>query len=131
MKRLVYIIILLTPATWFTSCRTKYVPVESVRTEIEYRDKWQRDSIHVRDSIIIQGKGDTIFVDRWHTYYKDRLLRDTTYIYKTDSVQVPYPVERNLTWWQFVKQEIGGIAIGGIVALLFVIVWLIRKGRKK
>lgn len=119
-------------AIWFASCRSvQYVPVESVRTEIEYRDRWQRDSIHVRDSIMIRGKGDTVFVDRWHAEYKDRLLRDTTYIYRTDSVQVPYPVERNLTWWQNVKQETGGIAIGAIIILLFVIVWLVYKKRKR
>ncbi len=130
MKRLVYLIILLTSAICLCSCRTKYVPVESVRTEIEYRDRWQRDSIHVRDSVVVQGKGDTVFVDRWHTYYKDRLLRDTTYIYNTDSVQVPYPVEKALTQWQSVKQEIGGVAIGGmIVALCLSIVWLIRTGK--
>lgn len=116
----------------FGSCGSvKYVPVESVKTEIEYRDRWQRDSIHVHDSIVIQSKGDTIFRDRWHTEYKDRLLRDTTYIYRTDSVQVPYPVERDLTWWQNVKQETVGIAIGVIIALCLIIVWLVYKNRKK
>lgn len=111
-------------------CKTKYVPVESVRKEIEYRDRWQRDSIHVRDSVIVRGKGDTVFVDRWHTEYKDRLLRDTTYIYRTDSVQVPYPVEKKLTWWQSVKQETGGIAIGIIIALCFIITYMILRSRK-
>lgn len=118
-------------SVWLCSCRTKYVPVESVKTEIEYRDRLQRDSIHVHDSTFMYVKGDTVFRDRWHTEYKDRTLRDTTYIERTDSVQVPYPVERKLTKWQSVKQEIGGIAIGVIVALSFVIVWLMRKSRKR
>lgn len=131
MKQLIYLTILLTSAIWLTSCKTKYVPVESVRTEIEYRDRWQRDSIHVRDSIIVRDKGDTVFYDRWHTEYKDRLLRDTTYIYRTDSIQVPYPVEKKLTWWQSIKQEIGGIAIGGIIVMLFVILWLVYKKWKR
>lgn len=112
-------------------CKTKYVPVESVRTEIEYRDRWQRDSIHVRDSIVIQSKGDTVFRDRWHTVYKDKLLRDITYIYRTDSIQVPYPVERDLTWWQRAKVQVGEIAIGVIIALCLIIALLIRKNRKK
>lgn len=130
MRALIYSIILLTLAIC-SSCRTKYVPVESVRTEIEYRDRWQRDSIHVHDSVVIQSKGDTIFRDRWHTLYKDRLLRDTTYIYRTDSIQVPYPIERELTWWQSMKQETGGIAIGVIIALCFIILFLMKKNRKK
>ena len=130
MRALIYSIILLTLAIC-SSCRTKYVPVESVRTEIEYRDRWQRDSIHVHDSIVIQSKGDTVFRDRWHTLYRDRYLSDTTYIYRTDSIQVPYLVERNLTWWQKVKQETGGIAIGVIIALCFIILFLMKKNRKK
>ena len=131
MKTLIHLIILLTSAVWLCSCRTKYVPVESVRTEIEYRDRWQRDSIHVHDSIHVREKGDTVFIDRWHTEYKDRLVHDTVYIEKTDSVQVPYPVEKALTRWQSVKQEVGGIAIGVIIALCLVIIWLIRKKRKR
>lgn len=131
MKALTYLTILLMTAIWLCSCRTKYVPVESVRTEIEYQNRWQRDSIHVHDSIVIQSKGDTVFHDRWHTLYKDRFVHDTTYIYKTDSIQVPYLVERNLTWWQKVKQETGGIAIGVIIVLCFIIIYLIWKNRKK
>jgi hypothetical protein len=132
MKALIYLTISIMCSTWLCSCRTvKYVPVESVRTEIEYRDRWQRDSIHVRDSIIVKDKGDTVFVDRWHTEYKDRRQTDTLFIERTDSIQVPYPVERELSWWESIKQEIGGIAIGVIVALCFIIVWLIRKNRKR
>lgn len=115
-----------------TSCKTKYVPVESIRTEIEYRDRWQRDSIHVHDSIVIQSKGDTIFRDRWHTLYRDRFLCDTTYIYITDSVQVPYPVERPLSRWQRAKLELGGWAFGAIILFSMVIVgWIVKKNRNR
>jgi hypothetical protein len=131
MKWLAYLTISIISSIWLCSCRTKYVPVESVRTEIEYRDRWRRDSIHVLDSIIVKDKGDTVFVDRWHTEYKDRKQTDTLFIERTDSVQVPYPVERDLSWWESVKQDVGGVAIGVIVALCFIIVWLIRKNRKR
>lgn len=116
-----------------SSCRSvQSVPVESVRTEIEYRDRWQRDSIHIHDSIHIRDKGDTVFVDRWHTVYKDKLLRDTTYIEKTDSVQVPYPVEKKLSRWQSMKMELGGWAFGIIIGFVLIIVgWLIYKMRRK
>lgn len=116
-----------------SSCRSvQSVPVESVRTEIEYRDRWQRDSIHIHDSIHIRDKGDTVFVDRWHTVYKDKLLRDTTYIEKTDSVQVPYPVEKKLSRWQSMKMELGGWAFGIIIVLALIIVWrLVSKMKKK
>ena len=133
MRRLVYfLIILLTSAIWFSSCRSiRHIPVETVRTEIQYKNRLQRDSIHVHDSIYIRDNGDTIFVNRWHTEYKDRLLRDTCYVHRTDSIQVPYPVERELSWWQSVKLQVGEIAIGVIIGLIIIIVWLLRKNRKK
>ena len=105
-----------------TSCRSvQYVPVESVRTEIEYRDRLQRDSIHVHDSIHIRDKGDTVFVNNWHTVYKDKQLRDTIYIENTDSVQVPYSVEKQLSRWQSIKMVVGGWAFGIIIALVLII----------
>lgn len=131
MKSLIYLTISMICSIWFSSCRTQYVPVESVRTEIEYRDRLQRDSIHVHDSIVIHSKDDTVFRDRWHIEYKDKWLCDTVRIEKTDSIQVPYPVERELTSWQTIKQETGGIAIGVIIALCFIIVWMVYKNRKK
>ncbi|MCD7926582.1 MAG: hypothetical protein LUI85_18650 [Bacteroides sp.] len=131
MKALIYLTISIISSIWLCSCRTKYVPVESVKTEIEYRDRLQRDSIHVHDSTFIYIKGDMVFRDRWHTEYKDRIQTDTLFIERMDSIQVPYPVERELSWWESIKQEIGGIAIGVIVALCFIIVRLIRKNRKR
>jgi hypothetical protein len=44
------------------SRKTTYVPVESVHTE--YRDRLLHDSIHVRDSIYIRERGDTVFMDK-------------------------------------------------------------------
>lgn len=123
MKAIVYITMFLISGIWLSSCRSvQYVPVETVRTEIEYRDRLQRDSIHVHDSIHIRDKGDTVFVDRWHTVYKDKLLRDTTYIEKTDSIQVPYPVEKEITNWQRFSQRFTVIMliIIGVSIVLFI-----------
>ena len=123
---------LLLSVIWFSSCRSiQYVPMETVKEKIEYRDRLQRDSIHVFDSIFMWSKGDTVFKDRWRIEYRDRLMRDTTYIEKTDSIQVPYPVEHKLSWWESVKIEIGGIAVGAIIVLLLIIVWLVYKNRHK
>lgn len=74
-------------------------------------------------------KGDTVFRDRWHTEYRDKLIRDTINITDTIKTEVPYPVEKKLTRWQSFKMDIGGIAIGVVVALLIIIGWLIYKKR--
>ena len=56
MKRLIYIIILLILAICFVSCRTQYIPVESVRTEYKTRDSIRFDSIYQRDSVYMLVK---------------------------------------------------------------------------
>lgn len=50
---------------------------------------------------------------------------------KTDSIHVPYPVERKLSPWELAKMDFGGFALGGMaVALCIAVVWLIKKFRK-
>ena len=128
MKRLIYIlIVLLTSGICFTSCRSIYVPIETVKHDSIYISKVLHDSIYQRDSIYVDRKGDTVLIYKDRYLYKYKNLIDTMYINRIDSIQVPFPVERELSWWESVKQEIGGIAIGVIGALLFIIVWLIRR----
>lgn len=52
---------------------------------------------------------------------------------KTDSVPVPYPVERKLSRWEQTKQVIGGMAIRALVAaaLTAVLVWIVKRKRRK
>lgn len=106
---------------------TKYVPVETVRTETKYKDRLVRDSIHVKDSIYVRSKGDSVFVDRWHTMYKDRLVRDTVSLRDSVKIEVPYPVEKELSKWKLFKMDIGGIAIGGVIILLVIVGWLVLR----
>lgn len=111
------------------SCRSiQYVPVETVKTKTEYVDRWKRDSVHVRDSVFVIVKGDTVYIDKYKTIYKDRIFRDTTHIERIDTTRIPYPVEKQLTRWQNVKMEAGGFAIGGmaIVLLLLIIKFTIK-----
>lgn len=132
MRKSVYILFAIIALLFAVSCTsTRYVPVESVRTEIEYRDRLQTrtDSIHITDSIYIKEKGDTILIERWRTQYRDRLVTDTATVFVsvTDSIQVPYPVPTPLTSWQKFKQDVGGIAIGVLVAALILgLIWMLR-----
>lgn len=111
------------------SCRSiQYVPIETVKTEKEYVDRLKRDSIHVRDSVFVLVKGDTVYIDKYKTIYKDRIFRDTTYIERIDTTRIPYPVEKQLTRWQSVKMEAGGFALGGMsIILLLLIIKFSRK----
>lgn len=129
---LIGILILMIVSLLMSSCKTVYVPVETVKTE--YQTVTVHDSIFTElikhDSIVIAQKGDTVFVSRWHTLYKDRwrdkLITDT--IIKIDSIQVPYPVERQLTTWEKTKMDMGGIAMLVLVVVLFIMLlkWLVK-----
>lgn len=123
MRQTIHTILFLIAGIGFVSCRSvKYVPVETVRTNTEYRDHWLRDSIHVRDSVFMFIKGDTIFNERFHAVYKDRLVKDTTYINKTDTIRIPYPVDRQLSRWESIKMELGGWAFGVLIMVIVIII---------
>jgi hypothetical protein len=113
----------------FLSCKTVYVPTESVRTE--YTDRFLHDSIYVSDSVYIRDRGDTVFKEKWKTKYVERLRVDS--FIRHDSIHVPYPVEvtkeveAELSWWQSLKMETGGITLGVLgVILIYFIVKIVR-----
>ena len=126
MKRLVYIIMLLILAACFISCRTQYIPVESVRTEYK-----TRDSIHQRDSIYTLVKGDTAYQYRYKYLYRYLTTNRTDTILKNDSIRVPYLVEKKLNRWQSIKMELGGWAFGLVISFILIIIGrIVYKARK-
>lgn len=129
---LAVIMILLALAVMVSGCmRTTYVPVESVRTEYRDRDVERVVTDTVRDTRLVWVKGDTVvdIRDRWHT--QREYVHDTCYIGRTDSIPVPYPVERKLSRWEQTKMDFGGVAIGGLIAVVcFIALWLARKFRR-
>lgn len=121
MKNLLYII-LLTLAICFTTCRSiKYVPAETVKTEYKTRDSIRFDSIYEHDSIFLFVKGDTVYKEKFRYKYRYLTINKTDTVMLTDSVQIPYPVEKQLTRWQQMKIELGGWAVGVIVILSIVL----------
>lgn len=111
------------------SCRTvKYVPIETVKVDTTYINKLQRDSIYMLDSVYVKEKGDTVLIEKYKYLYRDKLVRDTMYISKADSIQVPYPVEKELTKWQQFRMDFGGWAMCIVViSILILIVYKIKK----
>jgi hypothetical protein len=117
-------------ALFFSSCTTtQYVPVIEHKTDTVYQNKVKHDSIWQHDSVQIMIKGDSVTIDRWHTKYVSKEVHDTTYISKTDSVPVPYPVEKlvpaELTTWQKLRMNIGTFMI--FATLLFAVGWLLKR----
>ena len=118
---------------WFVSCRSvQYVPVENIRTEYKTRDSIRVDSIYNQDSIYVFVKGDTVYQYRYKYQYKYQYINRADTVIKTDSVQVPYPIEKQLSRWQSIKMELGGWAFGLVIAfVLIIIVWLVYRTKIK
>lgn len=105
------------------SCRTtEYVPVEVIKSDTTYINKVQRDSIYQLDSVYILDRGDTVLITKTKYLYKDRLVRDTVYRSKVDSIQVPYPVEQQLTRWEQFRLDVGGWAIVTVIIIILIVV---------
>lgn len=107
------------------SCTTtKYVSVPEVHTDTVRITSQQYDSIFVHDSIYQKEKGDTFLIERWHTRYKEKLVHDTIYQHRIDSIPSPYPVEvkveKQLSWWQRLRLGLGNIMLALIgMAVLY------------
>jgi hypothetical protein len=124
---IVMLIVGLALCALFGSCTTtKYVPVPEYHTDTLRQVTVRHDSVMVHDSIHVSEKGDTVRIERWHTQYRDRIVRDTVYQSKRDSI--PYPVEvvkevpAKLTWWQQTRLHLANIVLylAAIVAVIYI-----------
>lgn len=112
MRRLLQLLIIaILLSAWLSSCRTRYIPVETIKTEYHIRDSIRHDSIYHHDSVYVAVKGDTVYLYKYKYLYKYQYLNKTDTLIKTDSIQVPYQVEKELSKWQRFKLDFGGIAM--------------------
>lgn len=104
----------------------KYIPVETVRTDSVYVDRYLRDSIYQRDSVYINRwtAGDTIYQDKivYKYVYRDKVKYDTVAILRSDTVRVPFPVDRELSKWEQIRLDVGGLAIGIVIITILIVV---------
>lgn len=127
--RIFIALLIITCAYSFLSCSTQYIPVETVRTDSVFLSRLQRDSLIIRDSVYIKEKGDTVLEYRNRFIYRNVVINDTVYINVTDSIQVPVPVEKKLSFWEKQIQELGSICTGIVfVYMLYLLMrWIIKK----
>lgn len=101
----------------------RYVPVESVRTDSVFIYRNVTSALTIKDSVYIDKTRDTVRVVIYK-YVGERYSKtDTVYINKTDSVAVPYPVERELGKWEQAKMDYGGKAIGLLAVAVSVVIY--------
>lgn len=120
--------------TMCSSCTTtKYVTVPEYHTDTVMVNKVQKDSVFLHDSTYVYEKGDTFYMERWHTKYVLKELHDTTYISKRDTIPAPYPVEKEvpdeLTWWQQTRLHIANILL--YLLAICGVIWIVKTYIKK
>lgn len=132
VKRLLYLIIPYIILSSLAGCKSvQYVPMETVRTDSIYVDRYQRDSIYQRDSVFVNRwiAGDTVYQDKvvWKYVYRDKIKYDTVAILRSDTLRVPYPVESRLSTWEKIRLKVGGWAIGCMVITIIIFsIYIIR-----
>lgn len=93
-----------------------------------YVSRVQVDSVYRRDSVFVREKGDTVYryVERWRDRY--RILRDTVYRGRVDSVEVErireVKVEKPLTAWQRFRLDAFWVLSAAVAAA---VMWMFRK----
>ena len=132
----IYLTMAMVACFTLTGCTSvRYVPVESVTHDSIYISRVERDSIHVHDSIYMEvvSKSDTVYQTKYvqKVVYRDALRTDTMIVERVDTIRLPYPVERQLSKWEKIKLDFGGMLMGGIAifALSAAAMWLLRRKR--
>lgn len=129
MKRLIY---LFAAVALLTGCKTRERIVEHVRTDTLIQLRHERDSIYLHDSTYVRERGDTLYIERWHTAWRDRVRTDTVRVSHTDSVPVPYTIEvvkevtAPLTWWQKTRLWLANIMLVSFALCVIFALWLRR-----
>lgn len=105
--------------------------INRMQRDTVYVNRIQVDSVFRRDSVYIREKNDTVIIYKERIREKYKLLRDTTYIHRTDTLTLTQVrmVEKQLTKWQSFSIVLGRLSMVAIlVAIIFV---ALRKWLKK
>ena len=92
-SKLLFLLFLVLLLLLLSSCRTTsnttdIMPVHSATHDTIFLRKLKYDSIYIDRWQRIERKADTVFYDRVKTEFRYRLLRDTVYKTRTDTVPV-------------------------------------------
>lgn len=110
-------LLLFAVALLLMGCKSvQYVPVKEVVHDSIYLAKVQKDSVWLHDSVYVKDRGDTVWLERWHTKYVERLRIDTIFETHVDSIPVPYEVVREVPAKMSKTQK--GFMWFGIIAMM-------------
>lgn len=107
----------------------RYTPVEIVQNTQQMGDRIRRDSVYIRDSIIVKEKNDTVFKDVIRYEYIYKFIKDTVFTHTRDSITNTVEVERKMTKLEKLRMDIGTGVLFAIPILIAL--WLLYRKFKK
>lgn len=125
MKHL-QVLFLLFVLTIFVNCSPRIVPVTDVRVDSVYIARVQRDTIYERDSVLVYTQADTIYKEKYRYVYRDRLVTDTLWRERCDTVNTVVEVEKRLSRIEEWQMDIGRGVMWAVPIILFLYI-LYRK----
>lgn len=131
--KLLFLLFLVLLLLLLSSCRTTstsaIVPVHSATHDTIFLRKLKYDSVYIDRWQRIEHKADTVFCDRAKTEFRYRLLRDTVYKTRTDTIPVvkQVPVIRKERYTPPLTKF---LACLGIIALGAISIFIIFKFKR-
>lgn len=94
-KKLLYAIFCAILALNIYSCKTiDCIPTVEIHDSIRVERLLDSVYLYEKDSIYIKEKNDTVYVDQWHTRYKDRIVEKTDTVFLNNYIEKTMPPEK-------------------------------------
>lgn len=114
--------------TLCSGCKTKYIVTDPVivheRDSIYKVNTLQvHDTLIYRDSVFHMVKGDTVLIEKWHYLQNANHVAIVDTVYRDNEKEIPvpypkpYPVEKELSWWEKLCINVGEIAMIAILLI--------------
>ena len=122
---ILFLFLLLLSSCKTTGNTTDIMPVHSATHDTILLSKVKYDSVYIDRWQRIERKADTVFCDRAKTEFRYRLLRDTVYKTRTDTVPVvkQVPVVKKERYTPPFTKFLGCLGIIALGASVIVLLW--------
>lgn len=119
-------ILLFIVALLLVGCKGQEKIVETVRTEYKDRLVEKVDTVSVKDSTFVYAKGDTLYIYKYRDRWREKIVRDTSYIMKIDSIEIPVYIEKKLSFQDKAMESLKGMFICFCVGCFFFVLYKLK-----
>lgn len=119
-------ILLFIAALLLVGCKGQERIVETVRTEYKDRLVEKVDTVSVKDSTFVYVKGDTLYIYKYRDRWREKIVRDTAYIMRTDSIEIPVYKEKKLSFQDKAMESLKGAFVSFCVVCFFLVLYKLK-----